>query len=68
LLADDNKKPKVDDCVRIFSAPAGGDLKLETAHAASSSTREGGGHFGVLFVGSSGFSGALSSALRRAVM
>ena len=27
LLLADGKKPKVDDFVRIFSLPAGGDLK-----------------------------------------
>jgi hypothetical protein len=27
LLANNDKKPKVDDFVRIFSIPAGGDLK-----------------------------------------
>jgi hypothetical protein len=27
LLADSNKKPKADDFVKIFSTPAGGDIK-----------------------------------------
>lgn len=27
ILLDDGKKPKIDDFVRIFSLPAGGDLR-----------------------------------------